>query len=159
MALDATDLVLALNSTSGVSFSSKGSPVIVPANSYHPVTITGKAVQAGTLVIRGCMVQAPGGMPREFILPLSTEEEEEHRSRRRSAIECETGRSKYSGLASRHWEKSTQRGSTQGTVSTSAANKPTMRFVECIVVPEQPLLRIRRTSLTHGAVMLYNGEM
>jgi hypothetical protein len=31
--------------------------------------------------------------------------------------------------------------------------------LECKVVPEQPLLRIRRTSLTHGAVMLYNGEM
>ena len=148
-----------LNSTSGVSFESKSSSVVVPANSFHPVTITGKALEAGTLVVRGCIVQAPGGVAREFVLPLSTEEEEERRSRRRSAIECETGRSKHSGLASRPWEKAGKRGSTQGTVSTSSSNKPTVRFVECTVVPEQPLLRIRRTSLTHGAVMLYNGEM
>jgi hypothetical protein len=33
-----------------------------------------------------------------------------------------------------------------------------LQFVELKVVPEQPLLRIRRTSLTHGAVMLYEGE-
>ncbi|TBU35870.1 TRAPP II complex [Dichomitus squalens] len=146
-------------STLGVSFESKASPVVVPANSFHPVTISGKALEAGTLVVRGCIVQAPGGVAREFVLPLSTEEEEERRSRRRSAIDCETGRSKHSGLASRPWEKASKRSSTQGTVSTSNTNKPAVRFVECIVVPEQPLLRIRRTSLTHGAVMLYNGEM
>ena len=81
-----------LPSTSGVSFTSKASPVVVPANSYHPVTISGKALEPGTLVIRGCIVQAPGGAAREFVLPLSTEEEEERRSRRRSALECEVGR-------------------------------------------------------------------
>ncbi|KAI0375001.1 hypothetical protein BV20DRAFT_1041173 [Pilatotrama ljubarskyi] len=148
-------------STSGVPFVSKASPVVVPANSFHPVTISGKALEAGTLIIRGCIVQAPGGMSREFVLPLSTEEEEERRSRRRSAIECETGRSKHAGLDSRPWEKSSKRASTQaGTVSTSSSTaKKTIRLLECKVVPEQPLLRIRRTSLTHGAVMLYNGEM
>ncbi|KAI0362223.1 hypothetical protein OH77DRAFT_1416447 [Trametes cingulata] len=148
-------------STSGVPFVSKASPVVVPANSFHPVTISGKALEPGTLIIRGCIVQAPGGVSREFVLPLSTEEEEERRSRRRSAIECETGRSKHAGLDFRPWEKSSKRGSTQAaaaSTSTSAAKKP-IRFLECKVVPEQPLLRIRRTSLTHGAVMLYNGEM
>ncbi|KAH9901034.1 TRAPP II complex [Cubamyces lactineus] len=146
-------------STSGVSFVSKASPVVVPANSYHPVTISGKASEPGTLVIRGCIVQAPGGAAREFVLPLSTEEEEERRSRRRSALECEVGRSKHAGLDSRYWEKSSKRGSAQVGTTTTAAAKKTVRFLECTVVPEQPLLRIRRTSLTHGAVMLYNGEM
>ncbi|KAI0670282.1 TRAPP II complex [Trametes maxima] len=144
-------------STSGVPFVSKASPVIVPANSYHPVTISGKALEPGTLIVRGCIVQAPGGASREFVLPLSTEEEEERRSRRRSAIECETGRSKHAGLDSRPWEKSSKRGSTQA--GSGAAAKKTIKFLECNVVPDQPLLRIRRTSLTHGAVMLYNGEM
>ena len=32
------------------------------------------------------------------------------------------------------------------------------RYLEVQVVPEQPTLRIRRTSLTNGAVMLYDGE-
>ncbi|KAJ3791523.1 TRAPP II complex [Lentinula aff. detonsa] len=34
-----------------------------------------------------------------------------------------------------------------------------MLFLECKVIPEQPLLRIRRTTVTHGALMLYDGEM
>ncbi|KAI0720991.1 TRAPP II complex [Cerioporus squamosus] len=144
-------------STSGVTFISKPCAVVVPANSFHPVTITGKAVESGALTVRGCIVQAPGGVSREFVLPLATEEEEERKSRRRSAIECETGRSKHSGLDSRPWQKSSKRGSTQ--VVASSSTKKTVRFIECVVVPEQPLLRIRRTSLTHGAVMLYNGEM
>ncbi|OSC99049.1 hypothetical protein PYCCODRAFT_1454002 [Trametes coccinea BRFM310] len=143
-------------STSGVPFQSKAFPVVVPANSFHPVTITGKALEPGSLVIRGCIVQAPGGVAREFVLPLSTEEEEERRSRRRSAIECEVGRSKHAGLDSRPWEKLSKRASTQ---AGATAAKKTISFLECKVVPEQPLLRIRRTSLTHGAVMLYNGEM
>lgn len=146
-----------LRSTSGAAFVSKAIPVVVPANSFHPVTIAGRATESGILTIRGCVVQAPGGASREFVLPLATDEEEERRSRRRSAIECETGRSKHSGLNSRPWEKSSNRGSTQA--ATSSSTKSTIRFIECSVVPEQPLLRIRRTSLTHGAVMLYNGEM
>ena len=129
-------------------------PMIVPANSYHPVTIVGKALEVGTLIIRGCIVQAPGGAPREFVLPLSTQEEEEKRSRRRSALECEAGRSKHTGLESRPWKKKANRLS-----SAKALSAPkTARFLQCKVVPEQPLIRIRRTSLTHGAVMLYNGE-
>ncbi|GBE81971.1 TRAPP II complex [Sparassis latifolia] len=140
-------------STSGVPFESNTIPIVVPANTYHPVRMSGKALAAGTLVIRGCIVQAPGGISREFVLPLSTEEEEDRRLRRRSAIECESGRSKHSGLRSRPWAKGV------GSINKQIrSDKPSMRFLECKIVPEQPLLRIRRTSLTHGAVMLYNGE-
>jgi trafficking protein particle complex subunit 9 len=127
--------------------------VVIPANSFHTVSIIGKPLGTGNLVIRGCIVQAPGGGHREFVLPLSTDEEEDRLSRRRSAIECEIGRSKYSGLDSRPWERAAKR------TSASISNKKSFRLLECKVVPEQPLLRIRRTSLTHGAVMLYNGEM
>lgn len=127
--------------------------MIIPSNSFHPVTITAKPLEAGLLTIRGVVVQAPGGIPKEFVLPLSTDEEEEKRSRRRSAIECEVGRSKHSGLASRPWKKGGKRSS-----GVAGQSKGPVRYLQCKVVPEQPLLRIRRTSLTHGAVMLYNGE-
>ncbi|KZT67733.1 hypothetical protein DAEQUDRAFT_792472 [Daedalea quercina L-15889] len=139
-------------STSGARIESEATSIIIPANTYHPVTMTGKAVEPGMLTIRGCVVQAPGGLPREYVLPLSTEEEEETRSWRRSAIESEAGRSKYAGLESRPWKRMSKRDSKQ------ASKKVTVQFLECKVVPEQPLLRIRRTSLTHAAVMLYNGE-
>jgi trafficking protein particle complex subunit 9 len=127
--------------------------VVLPASSFHAVSIIGKPLGTGDLVIRGCTVQAPGGMSREFVLPLSTDEEDDRLSRRRSAMDCEIGRSKYSGLDSRPWERAVQR------TSASIIKQKSFRFLECKVVPEQPLLRIRRTSLTHGAVMLYNGEM
>ncbi|KAH9009241.1 transport protein Trs120 or TRAPPC9 TRAPP II complex subunit-domain-containing protein [Lactarius pseudohatsudake] len=142
-------------STSGVAFDMKPISLTIPANSYHPVTLTGKPLEDGSLVIRGCHVQAPGGASREFLLPLATAEEEEHRLRRRSAAACESDRTKYSGLESRS-KKSEKRNST---LVASALSKRTIpKFLECTVVPEQPLLRIRWSSLVHGAVMLYNGE-
>lgn len=140
-------------STSGVPFEAKSMSVTLPAHSYHAVSIVGKPLETGDLVIRGCIAQAPGGAPREFVLPLSTDEEEERLSRRRGAIDCEAGRTKYSGLDSRPWERVGKR------ASTVVSSKQSFHFLECKVVPEQPLLRIRRTSLTHGAVMMYDGEM
>ncbi|KAJ7452373.1 TRAPP II complex [Mycena galericulata] len=143
-------------STSGVVFDSKPVRVVLPATSFHVVKLSGKATETGPLVVRGCLVQAPGGIKREFTLPLSTEEEEERVARKRATLECEVGRSKYSGLECFPWEKAGKRASTQLTASTT---KAPLRFLEYTVVPEQPLLRIRRTSVTHGAVMMYNGEM
>ncbi|KAA1471141.1 hypothetical protein DENSPDRAFT_775745 [Dentipellis sp. KUC8613] len=144
-------------STSGVPFETKPTSLTIPAQSFHSVTMTGKPTSTGELIIRGCYVQASGGASREFILPLSTAEEEDRKSRRRSTIACESGRSKYAGLDSRPWEKEGKRRSLQK-ASTSKASSKTLHFMECKVVPEQPLLRIRWSSLTHGALMLYNGE-
>ncbi|KAF8077925.1 TRAPP II complex [Lyophyllum atratum] len=142
-------------STAGVSFESRPLRVLIPANSFHEVVLSGRALETGTLTIRGCRVQAPGGAFREFIMPLSTDEEEQRLSRTRSSLACEAGRFKYSGIESFPWERANRRASRPP--STTA--KTSFRFLECKVVPEQPLLRIRRTSLTHGALMLYNGEM
>jgi hypothetical protein len=142
-------------STSGVEFQAGPVRIVLPANSFHRVVIPGKVTQTGVLTIRGCFVQAPGGITQEFILPLNTEEEEERITRKKSALMCETGRFKYSGLESLPWEKSKkpiQYRSSQLNPRTS------LHFLECKVVPEQPLLRIRRTSVNHGALMLYEGE-
>ncbi|KAJ3715606.1 TRAPP II complex [Lentinula guzmanii] len=139
---------LSLN-TSGVPFESNPTSLVVPARSYHRVILSGKALAIGSLVIRGCVVQAPGGVPREFVIPLATEEEEERLTHKRSAALCEAGRFKYSGLDNFPWERKTR----------SSRSSKTMLFLECKVIPEQPLLRIRRTTVTHGALMLYDGEM
>jgi hypothetical protein len=147
--------VRGFHSTSGVAFDTKPISVIAPANSYHPVTLSGRPLEDGLLVVKGCHVQAPFGASRKFLLPLATVEEEEHRSRRRSLAACESGRTKYSGLESRPG-KSGKRNSTL--TSSSSGRRIIPKFLECSVVPEQPLLHIRWSSLTHGAVMLYNGE-
>ena len=142
-------------STFGVPFESKAISVVLPSQSVHSVTIVGKPLEPGVLTIRGCVAQIPGSAPREFVLPLSTDEDEEKRLQQRSRMECEAGRFKYSGLDSRPWERLPWRRTSE---VSSSAKKPSS-FLECKVVPAQPLLRIRRTSLIHGAVMLYNGEM
>lgn len=145
-----------MSSTSGVKFESQSIQIVIPARSYHRVSVFGKATETGSLVIRGCVAQSPGGIAREFILPLASDEEDERIARKRSALECEIGRSKYSGLDSLQWDGSPKRTSLQ--LANSKAPAP-VKFLECKVVPEQPMLRIRRTSVTHGALMLYNGEM
>ncbi|KAG2134424.1 TRAPP II complex [Suillus bovinus] len=141
-------------STTGVEFeSSPVSALVIPPNTLYPVTIIGTAKTQGTLVFQGCVVQAPWGAPREFLLPVPTDADQNLFARRQSAVRCETGRTKYWGLDSLPWKKNTKRLST---LLPSLKNPP--QFLQCVVVPEQPLLRIRWTSLTHGAVMLYNGE-
>ena len=103
--------------------------------------------------MRGCVVQAPGGQAREYILPLYTVEEEERLLRKRRTIAAETGRSKYTGINRYSWNVPPKR------VSTSEASAgASFRFMDCKVVPDLPLLRIRRSSVTHGALMLYDGE-
>ncbi|KAJ4487929.1 TRAPP II complex [Lentinula aciculospora] len=143
-------------STSGTPFESNPISLVVPARSYHRVILSGKALTTGSLIIRGCLVQAPGGIPREFVLPLASEEEEERLAHKRSAALCEAGRFKYFGLDSFSWRKNQSPDSSSGSSSRSSK---TPSFLECKVVPEQPLLRIRRTTVTHGALMLYDGEM
>jgi hypothetical protein len=143
-------------STSGVLFDSKPVTVSIPAGSLYPFTITGTALEVGNLVIRGCTVRAPGGVLKEFILPLSTDDEDERLLRKRGAMQCELGRSKFSGLDSLPWERASKRSSVQ---ISGPPKRDAFRFLECKVVEEQPLLRVRRSSITHGALMLYNGEM
>ncbi|KAF8136381.1 transport protein Trs120 or TRAPPC9 TRAPP II complex subunit-domain-containing protein [Boletus edulis] len=129
------------------------SSIMIPANSIHAVTVSATAKKPGVLTVKGCTVHAFNGAPKRFFLPVSTEAEEEHQSRRHSMMLCESGRTKYSGLDARPWDK----GGKHFTHSLLPSKLKT-RFLECVVVPEQPLLRLRWTSLTHAAVMLYNGE-
>jgi trafficking protein particle complex subunit 9 len=74
--------------------------------------------------------------------------------------EAELDRFKFTGLDARPTEKEKKRLSitTAGAAAGTLKEPVPTRFVECKAVPEQPLLRIRRTSLTHGAVMMYDGE-
>ncbi|KAH7914700.1 TRAPP II complex [Hygrophoropsis aurantiaca] len=140
-------------STTGVPFECQSvSSIVIPPNSVYPVAIVGLAPNTGTLSVRGCIIQAPGGVAKEFTLPMSTEAEDERVSRRQSAIKCESGRTKYSGLDSRPWKWQKR------TSTLLPLVKNGDRFLECTVIPQQPLLRIRWTSLTHEAVMLYDGE-
>ena len=144
-----------LISASGVPLEMQPTSVTVPASSVRAIAMVGTPLMPGRLIIRGCILRTLGSAPREFLLPLSTDDEEERLSQLRSASQCKLDQSKYSGLASRPWERPDKRTNSE----TPSSGKSSISFLECNVVPEQPLLRIRGTSLTHGALMLYNGEM
>ncbi|KAL1742926.1 TRAPP II complex [Schizophyllum fasciatum] len=142
-------------STSGVPFLSQSSRAVIPASSYHRLVLSGKAAKPGMLTVRGCIVQAPGGAPCEFVIPIPSEEQEERLSRKKSALTCEVGRAKHPGLGSQPWARPPVRARAE---TKSARNSSPVQLLEFKVVPELPLMRIRRTSVMHGALMLYEGE-
>lgn len=142
-------------------FESKPVGAVIPSNAFDILRITGVAVQPGILIIRGCTVQVLGSIEtKEFLLPLSTEEAEAKQEKRRSMRVSEIERTKWTGLDARPAKEKERKGLSALPGASEKPEKPekAMRFLECKVVPEQPLLRVRRTSLTHGAVMLYDGE-
>lgn len=71
--------------------------------------------------------------------------------KRRSMREAEMDRMKFTGLDARPEKRLSLMPVVKGLERRT-------KFIECRVTPELPFLRIRRTSLTHGAVMMYNGE-
>ncbi|KAI6109782.1 TRAPP II complex [Pisolithus sp. B1] len=140
--------------TSGVVFDCGPiSSIVIRPNSFYNIPVIGIPKEPGALVVKGCTVQAPNGAPRELLLPVSAESDECGQLRRQSMVRNEGERTKCAGLQALLWERGEKR--------LSAAVPPSKsepRYLECVVVPQQPVLRVRRTSLTHGALMLYDGE-
>ncbi|KAG1765880.1 hypothetical protein EV702DRAFT_1204406 [Suillus placidus] len=124
------------------------SALIIPPNTFYSITIIGTAKTRGTLAFRGCIVQAPLGTPREFLLPVPTDADQNLFARRQSAVKSESGHTKYWGLDSCPQEKDERRLSTL----LPSLKKPP-QFLQCVVVPEQPL-QIRWTSLMHRATLV-----
>ncbi|KDN48938.1 hypothetical protein RSAG8_02291, partial [Rhizoctonia solani AG-8 WAC10335] len=136
-------------STTGASIQTTPVSLLIPANSFHVKHISCTPLEVGTLVVRGCMVQLPNSTPKEFTLPLASEAQEASIEKRRSRRMDDMVRVKASGLDARR----------QSTlISEPPVQERKEEFLECRVVPQLPLLRVRRTSLTHGALMLYAGE-
>ncbi|GJJ12127.1 hypothetical protein Clacol_006368 [Clathrus columnatus] len=142
-------------STTGVPFNMEPISISLPANSIQTKQIVITPLESGLLVLKGCTVQAPNGVPHEFLLPISTPEAETAQEIYRSKWNAEAIRVKETGLNARPWLRQ-QRLFTL--TKSRAKTTSTPSFLECMVAPEQPLIRIRRTSLTHGAVMMYDGE-
>ena len=136
-----------LRSTSGVPFAADPLSTVVPPGSLHTVRLTGTPREPGTLLIRGCNIRLAGCPSREFVLPIWDEEED---GRRQKAALLDTSKERV---------KATGLDAIAPLPTTPADPAADSKFLECIVVPEQPLLWMRTTSLTHGALMLYDGEL
>jgi hypothetical protein len=135
--------------TSGVKFDSKPIAVLLPPQATHIVKIVGVPSESGKLVVKGCSTLLPGCDPVDIDF-------EQNNKRQRMSLAMEASRTKYSGLASRQWEKDLR---LQAFANIQDSSSPSVQSALTFnVVSPQPLLRIKRTSLSHGALMIYEGE-
>ena len=137
-------------STSGVPFDCAPIATVVPAGSFHTIRLAGTPKAPGLLVVRGVHIRLAGCAEREFMLPVWNDEEEAKR-RKAAMLDTEAERVKASGLDAF--------AAASGARAGAGGEGGGAKFVECTVVPELPLLWIRSTSLTHGAIVLYDGEV
>lgn len=128
-----------------MSFACEPLATTIPAGSFHTVRLSGTPRESGLLIIRGCNVRLAGCTIREFVLPVWNDEEESKRQMD-GILDTSRDRFKMSGL------------SAFGVKEVPAPSEKGLKFLECMVVPEMPMLWMRSTSLTHGALMLYDGE-
>ncbi|GAA5864034.1 hypothetical protein JCM1840_000679 [Sporobolomyces johnsonii] len=140
-------------STSGIPFAGDPLSTVVPAGSFHTVRLTGTPREPGTLVVRGCNIRLAGCASREFLLPV-WDDEEEARRQKAALLDTSRDRIKSTGL-----EAFPTRATEASALPTDKSLDGGAKFLECSIVPEQPLLWMRTTSLTHGALMLYDGEV
>lgn len=133
-------------STAGVGFDCDSLSTIVPPGSFHTVRLSGTPIEAGILTIRGCNIRLAGCAVREFVLPVWNDEDEVKRQKA-AMFDTSSDRIKSSGLVG--FKKN----------EFMKPDEAGLKFLECVVVPEMPLLWMRSTSLTHGALMLYDGEV
>ncbi|GAA6060047.1 hypothetical protein JCM10212_001044 [Sporobolomyces blumeae] len=133
-------------STSGVAFAADSLSTSIPPGTVHTLRLTGTCREPGTLVIRGCRIRLAGCPSREFVLPVWNEEEQGVR-KRASMLDPQKERIKAAGLEAMSTASTTQ-------IDPTADAK----FLECVVVPTQPLVWMKETSLAHGALALFDGE-
>jgi hypothetical protein len=142
--------------TSGVSFTASPLSITLAPTAIRTVRVTGLAPQAGTLHVKGVSLRLPDGSSTEVMLPLVSDKDKEKEDKRRSRVSAEAGKVKKQGLDARRSMLVPQPISENTDVK--QVQKPEPKWLECRVVQEQPLLWIKKTSLTHGTVMLYDGE-
>ncbi|CEI93174.1 hypothetical protein RMCBS344292_07414 [Rhizopus microsporus] len=126
-------------STSGVAFQGIPSAISIPANTTTSILLAGIPEETGTLIVKGCKVQIVGFLEQEFLVELGNTAFSNNgiikiKKCGLDAVKCKRTR-ELSGESEQHI------------------------FHTFTVVDEQPLLKIKNTSLLHNAMMLYEGEM
>ncbi|WWC88812.1 uncharacterized protein L201_003725 [Kwoniella dendrophila CBS 6074] len=140
--------------TSGVPFITSPLPLTLPANSVQTVRVTGQSTIAGLMSIKGVSMRLVDGSSTEILIPIIDSKEKDKRDKRKSRIKSDLARTKKQGLDARYDLNERSKLNKRDNQTHESGSK----CLECKVVDELPLAWIKRTSLTHGTVMLYNGE-
>ncbi|MBM6387632.1 MAG: hypothetical protein JSY10_27240 [Paenibacillus sp.] len=128
-----------------MEFSSIPTAASIPANDSLVVRLMGTPLETGSLVIRGCIIKITGFAEQEFL-------NEKQQVEKVSTVSVESERFKYNGLSALY-NSPTDRVETNSTPVAEAIQE-TLNVIE-----DQPLLKISSTSLLHGAIMLFEGEI
>lgn len=154
---DALRILSARCSTEGPEVICDPLPIVLAPNSVQSVKVSAHASTPGTLTIKGCFVRLADGSEAEFLLPVH-DAAEDKRQRKRESQKQDTERTlKLSGLQ-KVLDVRAKRESTLLVNGSAKGKEDVVNYIRCEVLPEQPTIRIRGTSLTHGAMMLYAGE-
>ncbi|OCF43922.1 hypothetical protein I317_02192 [Kwoniella heveanensis CBS 569] len=139
--------------TSGVPFITSPLPLTLPGSSIQTVRVTGHSPTPGSMQIKGISIRLNDGASTEILIPIMDVSEKQKRDKRKSRIQTDLGKVKRQGLDARFaiLEK-VKENDGEAEVFEGA------KWIECKVVDELPLAWIKRTTLTHGTVMLYHGE-
>lgn len=154
-------LCLSRCSTVGPEIVCEPLSVLLAPNAAQSIKLSAFASEPGTLTIKGCFVRLSDGSEAEFLLPLH-DAAEERRQRKRASQLLDSERTVKLGGIQRVLGARAKRESRVGAGALTAegpvGEAVDATFITCEVLPEQPTMRIRGTSLTHGALMLYAGE-
>lgn len=157
------DLVNVRLSTMGADFEADVIDTTLPPLAYHTIALTGTPRGNGNLTVRGCYLTLVGCPEREFKMTLADEGNDKLRRGRESEADDRRARLKTQGLDARPAIIAQKRaGLNNSKPDDKPAKKSVAKYLErllqCRVVPDQPMLRIDSPSLTHGQVMLFDGE-
>ena len=138
--------------TSGVDFSVTPLSVSIAPQSIQSIRIAGMATAAGSLEIRGVTLRLPDGAACDILLPVIDDTERKREDKRKSRAVSEYSKAKRQGMDAR-WPAPSEPAR-----ESAAPDALVDKWLECKVVDEQPLIWIKKTNLTHGTIMLYDGE-
>lgn len=148
--LELSNIIL---STSGIEFSAVPTAATIPANETMSLRLMGTPLETGALVIRGCIIKITGFAEQEFLSEKPVEAVTAQTEKANSLVESE--RYKHTGLAVLF------NATLPLPTTTSPSSTPTIETPHetLNVIEDQPLLKISSTSLLHGAIMLFEGEI
>jgi hypothetical protein len=123
--------------------------VVVPALATRAVIMTIIPCETGQMAIEGCNITLPDGIARKVPLPPSRNgTEQSAKKRERPRTQAAAGR-KAMGLGLRP---------SRSTAEGLPAVSPAPAQITANIIPPQPTLVIKSTSLTHGSLIIYEGE-
>ncbi|CAO3600653.1 unnamed protein product [Absidia cylindrospora] len=134
-------------STSGIPFIPVPVSASIPPYSTLSLRLAGTPEESGTLAVRGCTIKIVGFAEQEFIYNSPLKKMDQGT---KTLANDEFVKIKYSGLNAIQNSIKKQ--------DSDEKNHPA-EYYSVQVIDDQPLLKITSTSLLHGAVMLYEGEM